>query len=186
MKKIAIIYASVDGQTLKISKRISAQLRSKDYVVDMTEITNCNYRLSDYELVVIGASIRYGKHAKKVNRFIIENQSFLKTIKTAFFSVNLVARKSNKNTFDSNPYVQKFIQNIGWKPTIIDVFAGKLDYDSYPFYDKMLIKIIMKITKGPTKTNGPLEYTDWNRVDDFIKRLEVLLVDSRTSILSYL
>ncbi|GLB50320.1 menaquinone-dependent protoporphyrinogen IX dehydrogenase [Neptunitalea lumnitzerae] len=174
MEKIAIIYASVDGQTFKICKRISAQLQQQGYIVEMTDIATCTYNLTEFTTVIIGASIRYGTHAKKVTRFINNNIAALNKVKTAFFSVNLVARKTNKNTFDTNPYVQKFFTKITWKPNLINVFAGKLDYDTYPFYDRMLIKLIMKNTKGPTKTNGPIEYTNWTRVDSFANQVAEL------------
>ncbi len=34
-----------------------------------------------------------------------------------------------------------------------------------------MIKLIMKITKGPTKSNNPIEFTDWNRVDAFVIKM---------------
>jgi menaquinone-dependent protoporphyrinogen oxidase len=46
-----------------------------------------------------------------------------------------------------------------------------LDYKSYPFFDRIMIKLIMKMTKGPTKTDQPIEYTDWNRVKDFCLKI---------------
>jgi menaquinone-dependent protoporphyrinogen oxidase len=30
-----------------------------------------------------------------------------------------------------------------------------------------MIKLIMKMTKGPTKSDKPIEFTDWDRVKDF-------------------
>ena len=39
----------------------------------------------------MGASIRYGKHSLKIQNFIKENKKILDNIKTAFFSVNVVA-----------------------------------------------------------------------------------------------
>ena len=56
-------------------------------------------------------------------------------------------------------------------PKIIDVFAGRLDYDSYSLLDRLMIKLIMKITKGPTKSDKPIEYTDWKRVEDFSMKI---------------
>jgi menaquinone-dependent protoporphyrinogen oxidase len=84
-----------------------------------------------------------------------------------------VARKSNKNTFDSNPFVVKYLKRLDWKPKTTDVFAGRLDYNAYSFVDRLAIKLIMKITKGPTKSKGPIEYTDWKRVEDFATRISV-------------
>ena len=91
----------------------------------------------------------------------------------AFFSVNAVARKKNKNTKDTNPYVIKFLKRIKWKPNNIGVFAGKIDYPKYKFFDKYAIKFIMWITNGPTDTSQTYDFTDWKKVETFAKDLNL-------------
>ncbi|UOB17441.1 menaquinone-dependent protoporphyrinogen IX dehydrogenase [Abyssalbus ytuae] len=166
-KRIAILYSTVDGQTLKICKQIAKHLKKEGFKIKLFEISSFNDTISRYSKLIIGASIRYGKHNKNVTQFILKNKSDLEQIDTAFFSVNLVARKSDKNRYDSNPYVIRFFKRLDWRPKIIDVFAGRLDYNSYSLIDRLMIKLIMKMTKGPTKTDKPIEYTDWKRVEDF-------------------
>ena len=85
--------------------------------------------------------------------------------------MNLVARKPEKNQADTNPYVLKFFKKIDWKPTLVEVFAGRLDYKKYSFFDRKMIQLIMWMTKGPTDINTEIEYTDWNKVKDFAKVL---------------
>ena len=111
--------------------------------------------------------MRYGLHQEKIIAFIKKNKGELNKVKTAFFSVNLVARKSEKNTPTTNPYVIKFFKNIDWKPSIVEVFAGKLDYKKYPFFDRIMIQFIMWMTKGPTNSNTKIEYTNWQKVKEF-------------------
>jgi menaquinone-dependent protoporphyrinogen oxidase len=173
-QKIGIIYATVDGQTLKICNHIIDKLRTKQKNVELHSINDFNGHVTDYDVLIIGASIRYGIHNEKISRFILDHIKDLNKIKTAFFSVNLVARKPDKNLPDTNPYLVKFIKKIKWQPDVLDVFAGKLDYKSYPFWDRIMIKLIMKMTKGPTKTDQPIEYTDWNRVDEFTAKIIAL------------
>lgn len=170
-QKIGIIYATVDGQTLKISNYIIDLMRQKEKKVALYSIDDFNANISDFDILIIGASIRYGVHNEKISAFILENKEALNKIKTAFFSVNLVARKPDKNLPDTNPYLVKFIKKINWRPDVLDVFAGKLDYKSYPFWDRIMIKLIMKMTKGPTKTDEPIEYTDWKRVEEFTAKI---------------
>lgn len=167
MRKIGIIYSSVDGQTLKICKKLNTYFNDKQIKTELYSIDDFDGNILDFNTLIIGASIRYGNHNKKVSEFIENNKSVLKEIKTAFFSVNLVARKEEKNLASTNPYLIKFIKKINWNPDFLDVFAGKLDYKSYPFFDRLMIKLIMKMTHGPTKTDEPIEYTDWKRVESF-------------------
>ena len=127
--------------------------------------------LSKFNRIIIGASIRYGKHSKELYKFIELNKNILDEKENVFFSVNVVARKPEKNTPYNNPYIKKFLKISKWKPKKIGVFAGKVDYPNYNFFDKYIIKLIMFITSGPTDTSQSYEFTDWSKVEDFAKEL---------------
>ena len=170
MKKILLTYSTVDGHTKTICEKILSY--SKTSQVDIMPIDS-NINIKDYDTVVIGASIRYGKYREEIFEFIKENEELLNSKDNAFFSVNVVARKENKNKPETNPYLIKFLNKISWQPKILDVFAGKIDYPKYKFLDKYAIKFIMWITKGPTDTSKVYEFTDWNRVKSFAEKLEL-------------
>ncbi|UCE93672.1 MAG: menaquinone-dependent protoporphyrinogen IX dehydrogenase [Flavobacteriaceae bacterium] len=170
----AIIYASVDGQTLKICNKLMEVFEQNEQEVELFSIEDFNEDIVNYNRLILGASIRYGVHDKKVIDFINTNKEQLDAIKTAFFSVNLVARKSEKNKPDTNPYVIKFFKSIEGTPTRVEVFAGKLDYKKYPFFDRIMIQFIMWMTKGPTNSDAEIEYTNWDRVTEFGNRLTAL------------
>ena len=93
------------------------------------------------------------------------------TKKTAFFSVNAVARKENKNTPKLNPYAIKFLKQTNWKPDYVEVFAGKINYPKYNLIDKYMIRFIMWMTKGPTDIKNTYEFTDWGAVDKFAMKV---------------
>ena len=105
MHQNLIIYSSTDGQTIKICERIMSIIGDCK-IVSIDEAKNEN--LSKYEKVIVGASIRYGKHKPELYEYISENCDHLIDINASFFSVNVVARKPEKNTPLTNPYVQKF------------------------------------------------------------------------------
>ena len=90
---------------------------------------------------------------------------------TAFFTVNVVARKKEKNQPETNPYMKKFIELSGWQPDKLVVFAARIDYPSYRFFDRLIIRFIMLITKGPTDTSQTYEFTDWTKVEEFAKEV---------------
>ena len=170
MEKSLLIYSTVDGQTEAICRRMASC--AKNTIVDVMSISNVR-NLDDYKTIIIGASIRYGKYRNEVYNFINDNFLVLESKKNAFFSVNVVARKPEKNSPDTNPYVIKFLEKINWKPKNIEVFAGKIDYPKYKFIDKYAIKFIMWVTKGPTDTSQSYEFTDWNKVEAFAKNLNL-------------
>ena len=168
MHQNLIIYSSTDGQTIKICKRIMSIIGDCK-IVSIDEAKNEN--LSKYEKVIVGASIRYGKHKPELYEYISENCDHLIDTNASFFSVNVVARKPEKNTPLTNPYVQKFLSISQWHPSLIGVFAGKIDYPRYGVLDKFMIRLIMWITKGPTDTKNVYEFTNWDDVDSFAKKI---------------
>ena len=171
MHDTLIIYSSTDGHTKTICKRISNFLNNKDEIriISLDEATKID--LSLFNKIIIGASIRYGKHSDKLYKFISFNKSILDQKQSIFFSVNVVARKSEKNTPETNPYIKKFLKISNWRPKKIGVFAGRVDYPNYGFFDKYVIKFIMFLTNGPTDTSQSYEFTDWSKVDEFAKEL---------------
>ena len=167
MKSTLIIFSSTDGQTQKICKRIMEFEKNKNdsQIVSISEARNVD--LSQFQRIIIGASIRYGKHKPDLYNFIESNIDEISNKENAFFSVNVVARKPEKNTPNTNPYMKKFLFKTPWKPKSLAVFAGKIDYTKYNFIEKHMIRFIMWMTKGPTDTKNTYEFTDWSKVDSF-------------------
>lgn len=173
-KKTALIYATVDGHTQKICNSLQEILLEHDQPTEVINIENFDGDLSGFDRIILGASIRYGVHDKKIIELINTRQQELESKKTAFFSVNLVARKPEKSSPDTNPYVVKFFKKISWRPDIAETFAGMLDYPRYSFFDRTMIRLIMWMTKGPTDPKTVKEFTNWEKVDAFGKRLTEL------------
>ena len=167
MHKSIIIYSSVDGHTKEICEKIAGHMIGDSDIFSVDD----NPEIQNYEKIIIGASIRYGKYRTKLFDFIESNIEVISEKENAFFSVNVVARKAEKNTPNTNPYVQKFLNSTTWIPNKVEVFAGKIDYPKYKFLDKYAIKFIMWITKGPTDTSKRYEFTDWDKVKNFAKNI---------------
>ena len=164
-----IIYSSTDGHTKIICEKIKNNFKNINDISLVSLRESVNLDLSKFNQIIIGASIRYGKHSNDLYKFIEFNKKILEQKKTAFFSVNVVARKPEKNSPQTNPYIKKFLKISNWKPDKVAVFAGKVDYPNYNFFDKYIIKLIMFITKGPIDTSQSYEFTDWSKVDSFAK-----------------
>jgi menaquinone-dependent protoporphyrinogen oxidase len=171
MKSTLIIYSTTDGQTLEICNKIFSKLNVSEssQVIHISKAEGLD--LNQFDKIIIGASIRYVKHKPELYEFIKKNVACLEAKENAFFSVNVVARKPEKNMPETNPYMQKFLELSPWIPKKLAVFAGKIDYPKYKFVDKHMIRLIMWITKGPTDIKNTYEFTDWNHVDEFSKQL---------------
>jgi menaquinone-dependent protoporphyrinogen oxidase len=172
MSEILIIYSTTDGHTREICSRLRDTVEKDDNAVTLVAIEDAGeLDLEAFNKIVIGASIRYGKHSAKVYKFIDSNINTLDKKANAFFSVNVVARKPEKNQPATNPYLKKFLRQISWKPKELAVFAGKIDYQKYRIWDRYMIMMIMWMTNGPTDPEANIEFTDWNQVNEFAQTI---------------
>ena len=168
MAHILFLYSTVDGHTLEICRRLQQIVTGFGHESSLIELTpNTNVDPDQFDRIVIGASIRYGRHRPEVRAFIEKNVGVLESKPGAFFSVNAVARKPEKREAHTNPYVRKFLSKISWRPAELAIFGGKIDYPKYGFWDKTIIRFIMWMTKGPTDPNTTVDFTDWDQVDEF-------------------
>jgi len=168
MARIGFVYSTVDGHTLEICQRLVEVVERAGFEATILELTpDSVFDLASYDQIVIGASIRYGKHRPEVARFIREHTGLLESKLGAFFSVNAVARKPEKREAHTNPYVRKFLKSITWQPAIIGIFGGRIHYAKYRFWDRTMIRFIMWITKGPTNLDANVDFTDWDEVEAF-------------------
>lgn len=172
MASILIVYSTVDGQTRKICQRLLQVIEQEGHRVELVPVSEADdAALKRFDKIVIGASIRYGKHRPEVFEFAGRNRAVLDSKPNAFFTVNVVARKPGKNRPETNPYMQKFLQQSAWQPKELAVFAGKIDYPKYGFWDRQVIRFIMWMTQGPTDPKAVVEFTNWKDVEAFGQRI---------------
>lgn len=175
MSSILLAYSTTDGHTPTICERLKQFLAHQGHVATVLPLAQAEAMdLEPFDKIVLGASIRYGKHQPQVAQFIARHQALLERKPSAFFTVNIVARKPEKNTPQTNPYLLKFLRQISWQPKLCAVFAGKLDYPRYRFFDRQMIRFIMLMTHGPTDPSAIIEFTDWQKVQAFSVQLTEL------------
>lgn len=173
--KTAILYLTRDGQTKKIAEHIAAELEGEVALISLRDLPQPSAgQLAQFDCIVIGASIRYGHFDPILEQFIGPHYALLNQKKSAFFSVNLTARKDNRNTPKTNVYTRKLLTRIQWQPDLVEVMAGALLYPRYTFFDRFMIRFIMTITKGDTDTRKEYEYTDWRKVSLFAQKIRKL------------
>lgn len=172
MGRTLLLCSTTDGQTRRICERLAGVLREERHDVALVMIEDAGtVDPAAFDLVVVGARIRYGRTDARVKAFANRHAGVLNTMPSAFFSVNVVARKPGKDRPETNPYVQAFVRAVAWRPRLLEVFAGRLDYPRYGVLDRCIIRFIMWLTDGPTARDTVVEFTDWRRVEAFGHRL---------------
>jgi menaquinone-dependent protoporphyrinogen oxidase len=172
MAKILLLYSTTDGHTLAICRRLAEVIEGHGHDVALVPVADADtLGLDEFDKIIIGASIRYGRHSSLVLDFVRRNRRLLDARPSGFFSVSVVARKPGRNTPDTNPYLRKFLRQTKWRPRYLAVFAGRIDYPRYGPLDRMIIRLIMWITRGPTDPASTVDFTDWHAVESFGHRI---------------
>ena len=178
--KTLILFSTRDGQTREIASYLASELKEQGIYADVVNLNRAEEIVwQDYDRVVIGASIRYGHFHPAVDRFVKKHAATLNAMPSAFYSVNLVARKAEKRTPQTNSYTRKFLLSSPWQPKLCAVFAGALRYPRYRWLDRFMIRLIMKMTGGETDTTKEVVYTDWQQVASFARDIAQLTANAR-------
>ncbi|HGK7507615.1 menaquinone-dependent protoporphyrinogen IX dehydrogenase [Kluyvera cryocrescens] len=170
--KTLMLFSTRDGQTREIAAYLCSQLNelgTDTAMIDLNRTDDIEWQL--YDRVIIGASIRYGHFHPALDRFVKKHAAVLQSMPSAFFSVNLVARKPEKRSPQTNSYTRKFLLRSPWQPDSCAVFAGALRYPRYGWFDRFMIRLIMKMTGGETDTRKEVVYTDWEQVAGFAREI---------------
>jgi len=174
MAEVLILFATREGQTEKIARRMTAVLEAKGHRVDLRDVDRASRALDlrRYQAIFVGSPIRVGSYLPSVVRFVQAQRDSLNHVPSAFFSVSLAVaphrgpRKSDGRA-ETMRAVEKFTRKTGWTPRRIELLAGALPYSKYNFLTRFVMRRISAAAGGDTDTSRDYEYTDWDAVDRF-------------------
>lgn len=168
--KILIVYASKEGHTAKVARRVAdvaAETPGVEVVLSEVEsiapdaITSCN-------AVIVAASVHFDNHPKPIVRFVRDNLAWLRAHRTAFLSISGAAMtESGRN--QAEDYVTDFLDQTRWSPDRWELVAGATQFTQYNWFIRFIMKRIAKAKGLSTDTTRDHEYTDWAALDRFAR-----------------
>ena len=168
MSKILVLYGTTEGHTAAIATSIGQTLTTLGFEVNVVRAGSVDPRPSAFDGVIVAASLHAGRYQKAVGRWIRAHCAELGAKPTAFVSVSLaVASRRPQAIADVNAIITRFVQEIGWKPTVTKAVAGALLYTKYNLFIRWLMKRMAAAEGGDTDTSRDYDYTDWNDLRDF-------------------
>ena len=85
MTNILIMYSTTDGHTLEICQYLKKIIEDNDYSVTLQSMdVHSDIDMEAFDKIVLGASIRYGKHSKQVYEYIKRYRQILDSRPNAF------------------------------------------------------------------------------------------------------
>jgi menaquinone-dependent protoporphyrinogen oxidase len=178
--RIAILYATREGQTLKIAAHLAVLLEARGIDVHVANVaTKVPIELEGYDGAIVAASIHFGKHEKEMTAFVKQYREALSAIPCVFLSVSgSEAGVENEsapppirehNAAEVQRMLEAFFTATGWRPAHTLPVAGATLYTQYNFLLRFVMKSIARKNGGSTDTKHDHEYTDWNKLDRFVE-----------------
>ena len=179
-KKVLILFASREGQTEKVTVRISEHLQQFGLAVHIVDAADAaaveRIDLSAYELLVFGASMHAGGLERELIRFVNDNAECVSLCVRSFFLVLLSAATKDpvlraESLADARQKMNR-LMSVGFDDT--EMIAGALRYSKYPLPLKWLMRRIARKAGEGTDLSRDYEYTDWSQVKRYADRLASL------------
>jgi menaquinone-dependent protoporphyrinogen oxidase len=169
MSKILIAYGTSEGQTARIADHLAEAIRAQGHEAFTVDIGREAPAPAGYHAVIVGASVHKGKHQRWVVDYVRRNRPALEHLPSAFFSVSLAIQDgTQKGRLEAENYVETFVQETGWYPEKVGLFAGALMYTKYNFFLRWIMRRIAR-SKGSRDldTRRDYVYTDMDAVKRF-------------------
>ncbi|WP_458190809.1 flavodoxin domain-containing protein [Haladaptatus sp. NG-WS-4] len=169
MTSILIAYGTSEGQTKKVAEYIDAVLEGQGFDVTTIHVSEgFDIAVSEFDGVLIGASVNNRKHQPAVLDFVERYGQTLADRPSGFFQLSLASAFSSEWAREgAADYVEKLKGTTGWHPDRVGLFAGALKYTQYDIKIRWLFKLAALAFGLGTDTSRDYEYTDWDDVEHF-------------------
>lgn len=177
MTRILLLYATREGQTRKIARRIASLLREARQNVELIcaddQEATAKLNLSDFDRLVFGASMHAGGLEQEIVQFINSREKEINESRRSLFLVLLSAATKDAAIRERSLKDARQKVNDQLRVTFdeMEMIAGALMYSKYSWPLKWLMKRIAKQAGEGTDTSRDYEYTDWQQVEQYAKRL---------------
>jgi menaquinone-dependent protoporphyrinogen oxidase len=180
--KIAILYATREGQTRRIAEYLAGAFHARDVPADVFNLKQAgDPDLESYDALVVAGSVHLGKHEPELVKFVKHHRDELQAIPSAFISVSMSQagiesvdrsaeqREAAKREIET--VLERFYRATAWRPRWVLPVAGALLYTKYNFLVRFVMKQISKAAGSSTDTKHDHEYTDWAGLERFSARI---------------
>lgn len=149
--KFLILFASKYGATEKCANLLSEKLNGDVTITNLKE--NKNITLSDYDKIIIGASVYAGSIQAEVKNFCAANSNLLLSKPFALF---LSCMSDGKEEIKS--YVERFFSNeLINHAIVIDSLGYGFNFGKMNFFEKLIIKMVVKSKNKKGESNIKLD-----------------------------
>ena len=166
---VLVAFASTEGQTHKIAERVGVRARERGHDVCLYDSASL-YEIPDvdaFDAVLVAGSVHEGLHQDSIVNFTIAHRDQLNRKSSALISVSLSAATEDGRT-EAQGYVDQFTDTTKWLPHKTLLLGGALRYSEYDYFERQVVKDIVRRHGATPNPDGNYEFTDWKALDSFV------------------
>ncbi|KAA3630643.1 MAG: protoporphyrinogen oxidase [Proteobacteria bacterium] len=177
VKRILIVFATREGQTEKVSRRLADALEAAGVSVRLVDArdrqTAGELEPDTYDLLVCGASMHVGGLERELIDFVRDHTAAIARTPRSFFLVLLSAAARDPSLRDRwlADARRKMDAQLAVSFDDVEMIAGALAYSRYSAPVKWLMRRIARQAGEGTDPSRDYEYTDWAQVERYARRL---------------
>ena len=164
-KKILVGYASKCGSTAEIAEVIGQVLNAQGFAVDVQPIKQVT-DVSAYHAVVLGSAVRMGGWLGDAKKFVKTHQAVLRAKPTAYFTVCLSLKDDTPEKRQEAAKYDAAARALV-EPKDAGFFAGKMDYRTLSFFDRLISSKMVKAPEG--------DFRNWDAIRAWAANLQAVL-----------
>lgn len=145
MSNTLIVYKSRYGTTAQCTNKLFHLLDGKVDICNLSDRA-CLPDLSNYDTIVIGGSIHYGKIQKEIAMFCREHIDLLRGMRLGLFITCLYSGEKARKQLGA-----AFPEILSQKAVVCDFFGGKLPFEKMNFWERFVTKSVVKREKIEVK-----------------------------------
>jgi len=153
--RLLVTYATRAGSTAEVAAAIGETLAARGMTVDVAPVTS-RPSLSGYDAVVLCSAIRMSAWLGDMMDFVKANQAALKKVPVALVTLHILNTGDDEASRAARLAYTAPVRQL-LSPVEDVFFAGKIDYSTLSFLDRLMAKAVEQQTGTP-----PGDYRDWN------------------------
>jgi menaquinone-dependent protoporphyrinogen oxidase len=165
--KIAVVYATTEGQTRKIARFAADRLAEAGHTVELMRAEDAEgLELDRFDAAILAGSVHMGQFQSALRGFAYAHAEALERLPTLFLPVSLaVAGDDPEERKGIEEVVETFARDTGWRPGRVEHVAGAFRFGEYDFLKSWAMRWIARQKGQNAPARGEdREYTDWERL----------------------
>ena len=170
--KIAICYASTEGQTRKIARFCAAALIDQGHSVEVIAASDANdMPFASFDAAILAGSVHLGHVQSALATVATSHAAVLNARPTLFLQVSLaVVGDDAEDRAEIDRIAQAFCEKTGWQPGEIHQIAGAFRFSEYDFFRSWAMRWVAAQKGQKVDPHGDTEYTDWDGLRHLMER----------------